>query len=94
MSAGRRPACLDLGPLRLPLHAPCSPDPRPASCPSPCPSPPPRLRVTLSIFPGVLAEDLFSARLGDWYPVLLIALYNVADWAGKALAGRPALRMT
>lgn len=40
--------------------------------------------VTLSIFPGVLAEDVHSAKLGSWYPVLLITACNVADWAGKS----------
>ncbi|GAQ77565.1 Nucleoside transporter family protein [Klebsormidium nitens] len=39
--------------------------------------------VTLSIFPGFLAEDVHSAALGDWYPVLLITAYNLGDLAGK-----------
>ena len=39
--------------------------------------------ATASIFPGVLGEDLRSEVLGDWYPILLITLYNVADVAGK-----------
>ncbi|KAK3436712.1 hypothetical protein EUGRSUZ_C01518 [Eucalyptus grandis] len=41
--------------------------------------------VTLSIFPGFIAEDLKSEVLQDWYPVLLITIYNVADLAGKSL---------
>ncbi|KAF8034460.1 hypothetical protein BT93_C0693 [Corymbia citriodora subsp. variegata] len=41
--------------------------------------------VTLSIFPGFIAEDLKSKVLRDWYPVLLITVYNVADLAGKSL---------
>jgi equilibrative nucleoside transporter 1/2/3 len=41
--------------------------------------------VALSIFPGVLAEDVASARLGSWYAVLLLALFNAADCAGKWL---------
>ncbi|KAF5741993.1 equilibrative nucleotide transporter 8 isoform X1 [Tripterygium wilfordii] len=41
--------------------------------------------VTLSIFPGFLAENLSSKLLQDWYPVLLITTYNVADFIGKAL---------
>eukprot|EP00850_Spirogloea_muscicola_P002074 SM000008S22163 [mRNA] locus=s8:166887:168596:- [translate_table: standard] len=61
--------------------------------------------VTLSIFPGFLAEDVKSEVLGDWYPVLLIALFNVCDLAGKvmpwaervqgnvALVGGPVLRL-
>lgn len=44
--------------------------------------------VTLSIFPGVLAEDVASDALGDWYPVALIFVFNAADVAGKALPGR------
>eukprot|EP00891_Asterochloris_glomerata_P003381 jgi/Astpho2/3381/Aster-x1144 len=46
---------------------------------------------TLSLFPGVLAEDLKSSLLGSWYPVLLIFLFNVADWTGKMLPARPEL---
>lgn len=38
--------------------------------------------VTLSIFPGLFSE-LKSDSLGDWYPVLLITLYNVGDLFGK-----------
>jgi hypothetical protein len=41
--------------------------------------------VTLSIFPGFLAEDVHSAELGDWYPIILITLFNAADLAGKNL---------
>ncbi|KAJ6863564.1 equilibrative nucleotide transporter 8-like [Populus alba x Populus x berolinensis] len=41
--------------------------------------------VTLSIFPGFIAEDLSSKLLKDWYPVLLITIYNVADFTGKSL---------
>ena len=44
--------------------------------------------VTLSIFPGVLAEDVSSARLGSWYPVVLIACFNLFDVAGKAAPAR------
>eukprot|EP00877_Chromochloris_zofingiensis_P005576 jgi/Chrzof1/15019/Cz09g24060.t1 len=39
--------------------------------------------VTLSIFPGFLAEDARSAELGDWYPIILITLFNVADLISK-----------
>lgn len=41
--------------------------------------------VTLSIFPGFLAENLESKLLGDWYPILLITTYNIADLMGKCL---------
>lgn len=41
--------------------------------------------VTMAIFPGYITEDVHSAILGDWYPVLLIAIYNIGDLAGKIL---------
>lgn len=41
--------------------------------------------VTLSIFPGYITEDVHSELLKDWYPVLLIAAYNVFDLVGKCL---------
>ncbi|KAA8535107.1 hypothetical protein F0562_030110 [Nyssa sinensis] len=41
--------------------------------------------VTLSIFPGFIAENLESKVLGDWYPILLITMYNVSDFVGKSL---------
>lgn len=41
--------------------------------------------VTLSIFPGFIAENLSSKLLQDWYPILLITVYNVADFIGKSL---------
>ena len=41
--------------------------------------------VTLSIFPGFIAENLQSRTLKDWYPVLLIAMYNTSDLVGKSL---------
>ncbi|KAK9071352.1 hypothetical protein SSX86_009920 [Deinandra increscens subsp. villosa] len=40
--------------------------------------------VTLSIFPGFLAENIESKLLKDWYPILLIATYNIADFGGKS----------
>lgn len=49
--------------------------------------------VTLSIFPGVLAEDISSAALGSWYPVVLMAVYNAADCGGKWAPAVPALRL-
>ncbi len=60
--------------------------------PFPCPVLPP-CRVTLSIFPGVLAEDVHSAELGSWYPVALLTVFNLADWAGKSAPALPALRL-
>ncbi|CAF2063765.1 hypothetical protein HID58_095693 [Brassica napus] len=41
--------------------------------------------VTLSIFPGYITEDVHSELLGDWYPVLVIAGFNVFDLVGKCL---------
>ena len=41
--------------------------------------------VTLSIFPGYLAENVESKLLQDWYPILLITTYNVSDFLGKSL---------
>ncbi|XP_065850158.1 equilibrative nucleotide transporter 8 [Euphorbia lathyris] len=41
--------------------------------------------VTLSIFPGFIAENLESKLLRDWYPVLLITVYNISDFIGKSL---------
>ena len=41
--------------------------------------------VTLSIFPGVLAEDVRNEKLGDWYAVLLILCFNAFDVVGKMI---------
>lgn len=41
--------------------------------------------VTLSIFPGYITEDVHSDALKDWYPILLIAGYNLFDLIGKSL---------
>ena len=43
--------------------------------------------VTLSIFPGFLAEDVSSDALGDWYPVVLITVFNLSDVVGKMSPG-------
>ncbi|KAM7263637.1 hypothetical protein ACFE04_001320 [Oxalis oulophora] len=50
--------------------------------------------VTLSIFPGFIAENLESKLLRDWYPVLLITVYNVADFVGKSLTAIYLLKST
>lgn len=39
--------------------------------------------VTLSIFPGFISEGVHSEYLADWYPVILMALFNVGDFVGK-----------
>lgn len=41
--------------------------------------------VTLSIFPGFLAENIESKYFKDWYPILLITVFNVSDLIGKTL---------
>lgn len=41
--------------------------------------------VTLAIFPGYITEDVHSQVLKDWYPIILIAGYNVFDLIGKCL---------
>ncbi|XP_019160463.1 PREDICTED: equilibrative nucleotide transporter 3-like [Ipomoea nil] len=35
--------------------------------------------LTLSIFPGFLYENTGTHNLGSWYPIVLIAMYNVLD---------------
>ncbi|GAB2300325.1 hypothetical protein Dimus_034361 [Dionaea muscipula] len=42
--------------------------------------------ITLSIFPGFIADEQQSKVLQDWYPILLITIYNVSDLAGKTSA--------
>lgn len=49
------------------------------------PGTPPFHSVTLSIFPGVLVEDAHSSRLGGWYPIILVTIYNVGDMLGRIL---------
>ncbi|KAL8139297.1 hypothetical protein V2J09_005318 [Rumex salicifolius] len=39
--------------------------------------------LTLSIFPGFLYENTGTHRLGSWYPLVLIALYNVWDLVSR-----------
>ncbi|XP_010250136.1 PREDICTED: equilibrative nucleotide transporter 8-like [Nelumbo nucifera] len=41
--------------------------------------------VTLSIFPGYISENVQSKLLQDWYPILLITMYNISDLVGKSL---------
>ncbi|KAJ1379160.1 MFS transporter superfamily [Sesbania bispinosa] len=35
--------------------------------------------LTLSIFPGFLYENTGSHQLGEWYPLVLITMYNIMD---------------
>lgn len=39
--------------------------------------------LTLSIFPGFLYENTGTHQLGSWYPLVLIASYNVWDLIGR-----------
>ncbi|XP_051133522.1 equilibrative nucleotide transporter 3-like [Andrographis paniculata] len=39
--------------------------------------------LTLSIFPGFLYENTGEHQLGEWYAVVLIAMYNVWDLIGR-----------
>ncbi|KAH7295195.1 hypothetical protein KP509_27G036700 [Ceratopteris richardii] len=39
--------------------------------------------LTLSIFPGFLAEDTGMHKLGSWYAVILIAMFNVGDFLAR-----------
>ncbi|KAE9591807.1 putative equilibrative nucleoside transporter [Lupinus albus] len=41
--------------------------------------------ITLSIFPGFLYENTGIHQLGTWYPVVLIAMYNVTDFIARYL---------
>ncbi|XP_037069629.1 equilibrative nucleoside transporter 4-like [Pollicipes pollicipes] len=42
----------------------------------------PGVPVTLSLFPGIESE-VHSCTLGSWMPVVLMAIFNVSDFAGK-----------
>ncbi|CAK9882783.1 unnamed protein product [Sphagnum jensenii] len=39
--------------------------------------------VSLSIFPGFLYEDTGNHKLGAWYPLVLITMYNSGDLIGR-----------
>ncbi|KZV33766.1 equilibrative nucleotide transporter 3-like [Dorcoceras hygrometricum] len=39
--------------------------------------------LTLSIFPGFLYENTGTHKLGSWYAVVLVAMYNVWDLIGR-----------
>lgn len=41
--------------------------------------------VTLSIFPGVITEDLTTQHSSSWYPILLVSVFNIADLIGKCV---------
>eukprot|EP00126_Sphaerothecum_destruens_P009553 Sdes_comp20529_c0_seq1m15191 len=41
--------------------------------------------ITLSVFPGIITQ-ISSQKLGDWFPILMILIFNFADLLGKILA--------
>ncbi|PTQ34284.1 hypothetical protein MARPO_0081s0014 [Marchantia polymorpha] len=41
--------------------------------------------LSMTIFPGFLAETVHSKYLGSWYPILLIGTYVVFDFLGRFL---------
>ncbi|KAG4945522.1 hypothetical protein JHK87_041529 [Glycine soja] len=49
--------------------------------------------VTLSIFPGFLYENTGTHQLGTWYPVVLIAMYNVVDFIARYIPLVPWLKL-
>ncbi|KAL9321279.1 hypothetical protein ACSQ67_013118 [Phaseolus vulgaris] len=49
--------------------------------------------VTLSIFPGFLYENTGTHGLGTWYPVVLIAMYNVVDLISRYIPIVPCLKL-
>ncbi|RCV13482.1 hypothetical protein SEVIR_2G361300v4 [Setaria viridis] len=50
--------------------------------------------LTLSIFPGFLAEDTGSHSLGSWYVLVLIASFNVSDLIGRYLPLLEPIKLT
>ncbi|XP_051558761.1 equilibrative nucleoside transporter 4 isoform X2 [Myxocyprinus asiaticus] len=44
--------------------------------------------VTMCLFPG-LESELHNDTLGEWLPILTMALFNIADFVGKILAACP-----
>ncbi|CAA7060012.1 unnamed protein product [Microthlaspi erraticum] len=49
--------------------------------------------LTLSIFPGFLSEDTGKHSLGDWYALVLIAMFNVWDLVGRYIPVVERLKM-
>ena len=41
--------------------------------------------VTLTIFPGIESE-IHSCRFGDWFPIILMAIFNLTDFFGKLMS--------
>lgn len=40
--------------------------------------------VTLCLFPGIISE-IISCRLHSWMPVILMQIFNAADFLGKVI---------
>ncbi|KAK6932462.1 Equilibrative nucleoside transporter, partial [Dillenia turbinata] len=49
--------------------------------------------LTLSIFPGFLYENTGTHQLGSWYPLVLIAMYNVWDLISRYIPLIPCLKL-
>lgn len=43
--------------------------------------------ITLSIFPGYVAQTAEPKSIGDWTPVIVVTLFCVFDWVGRAGPG-------
>nr|XP_043624405.1 equilibrative nucleotide transporter 3-like [Erigeron canadensis] len=50
--------------------------------------------LTLSIFPGFLYENTGHHQLGSWYPLVLIAMYNVWDLISRYIPLIKSIKMT
>ncbi|KAJ4932075.1 hypothetical protein JOQ06_010505 [Pogonophryne albipinna] len=44
--------------------------------------------ITLCLFPG-LESEIRNSRLGEWFPILIMATFNMSDFVGKILAALP-----
>ncbi|XP_076916990.1 equilibrative nucleotide transporter 3-like [Bidens hawaiensis] len=51
------------------------------------------LVLTLSIFPGFLYENTGTHQLGSWYPLVLVATYNVGDLISRYIPLIPCLKL-
>ncbi|KAK6917443.1 Equilibrative nucleoside transporter [Dillenia turbinata] len=49
--------------------------------------------LTLSIFPGFLYENTGTHQLGSWYPLVLIAMFNVGDFLSRYIPLIPCLKL-
>ncbi|XP_070704666.1 equilibrative nucleoside transporter 4 [Pempheris klunzingeri] len=44
--------------------------------------------ITLCLFPG-LESEIRNTTLGEWFPILIMATFNMSDFVGKILAALP-----